>query len=387
MVDGLTCERLATLKESEKSMVYLVLDTETKTMMVEKHLKGEQAVYARLRDLYHPYLPQIYDVQFGDGMTIVHEEYILGETLESVQVNERQLTHWLLELSDVVGFLHNNGILHRDIKPSNLLIGEDGHIRLIDFDAAREGKDGADSDTRLLGTRGYAPPEQYGFSQTDGRADIYAMGVTFRGLLGPTARKRRWKRILRRCTALDPKDRFRTASQIKRAVYTGRFWRWFIRPALSLWLAYCLLFAILAINLFARDPDARMFLGFVATNFFSKRASVFEYADIPALEKSEVTLEPFSGDEAESYRQMIAAQPGLIFISTGYADEEGNLLLGEISTSYDFRIGQMYYLTFRGLYTISEDRTVRYIPADKCAPYAPAVMCLYHLDCWTTPLF
>ena len=62
-----------------------------------------------------------------------------------------------------------------------------------------------------LGTRGYAPPEQFGFAQTDARADLYALGATFRQLLGPVARKGRWRHILRRCTALDPKDRYASA--------------------------------------------------------------------------------------------------------------------------------------------------------------------------------
>ena len=91
------------------------------------------------------------------------------------------------ELCEVLVFLHGYGIIHRDIKPSNLLLAPDGHIRLIDFDAAREGKPSADNDTRLLGTRGYAPPEQYGFAQTDSRADIYAAGVTMKQLLGKQA--------------------------------------------------------------------------------------------------------------------------------------------------------------------------------------------------------
>ena len=126
------------------------------------------------------------------------------------------------------------------IKPEHILLAPDGHIRLIDFDAAREPKADEVQDTRLLGTRGYAPPEQFGFAQTDARADLYALGATFRQLLGPVARQGRWRNILRRCTALAPKDRYASAGQIRRAVYRGRVFRWAVRPACAVLLALLL---------------------------------------------------------------------------------------------------------------------------------------------------
>ena len=59
----------------------------------------------------------------------------------------------------------------------------DGGVKLIDFDAARVCKERKETDTVLLGTEGYAPPEQYGFAQTDARSDIYALGITLKALL------------------------------------------------------------------------------------------------------------------------------------------------------------------------------------------------------------
>lgn len=141
-------------------------------------------------------------------------------------------------LCKVLRHLHKNGIVHRDIKPSNLLLGADGHIRLIDFDAARETKTDAEQDTRLLGTKGYAPPEQYGFAQTDERADIYALGVTFRELLASAASKDRWRHILNRCTALEPKRRYRHVWMIPAAVRLGRIRRYALRPVLALLALY-----------------------------------------------------------------------------------------------------------------------------------------------------
>ena len=238
-------ERLETLKDSEKSKIYLVFDTKNRRMLVEKHLLGNLPIYERLLELPHPYLPKLYEVRYGPEETVIVEEYIEGRSVAEAHPTEKQLRKWLLELCEVLSHLHRNQIVHRDIKPSNLLIGADGHIRLIDFDAAREEKPQAESDTRLIGTRGYAPPEQYGFAQTDGRADIYALGVTFQELLGKETKKRRWRHILKRCTALEPKRRYRYAWQIIWAVRAAQVRRYVLLPLFSV-----LAFLIVALSSF-----------------------------------------------------------------------------------------------------------------------------------------
>ena len=129
-------ERLETLKDSEKSKIYLVFDMENRRMLVEKHLQGNLPIYQRLMNLPHPYLPKLYEVCLRPEETIVVEEYIEGRSIAEAHPAEKQLRKWLLELCEVLHHLHRNQIVHRDIKPSNLLIGADGHIRLIDFDAA-----------------------------------------------------------------------------------------------------------------------------------------------------------------------------------------------------------------------------------------------------------
>ncbi|MBR4904092.1 MAG: protein kinase [Selenomonadaceae bacterium] len=112
--------------------------------------------------------------------------------------------------------LHEQKIIHRDIKPSNMILqGE--RIRLIDFDAARIFKEGKESDTKLLGTKGYAPPEQFGHGQTDNRSDIYSLGVTMKTLLGENC-DGRLKKILDKCTELDPKNRFQNVDELKLAL-------------------------------------------------------------------------------------------------------------------------------------------------------------------------
>lgn len=79
------------------------------------------------------------------------------------------------ELAEALSWLHERGIVHRDVSPSNVVMAADG-AHLIDFGIARLRSDDATHDTTLLGTWGFAAPEQYGFAQTDARSDVYALG-------------------------------------------------------------------------------------------------------------------------------------------------------------------------------------------------------------------
>ena len=371
-------ERVDTFKEGK---VYLVYDTEHHRMAVEKHLQGDFRIYEQLQALSHSYLPKLYDVSYTENETIVWEEYITGKSLEQIPATEKQVTKWLFELCDVLRFLHQHHILHRDIKPSNLLLGGDGHIRLIDFDAAREEKEQAEMDTRLLGTRGYAPPEQYGFAQTDERADIYALGVTAKELLGKAAKKRRWKHILKKCTALEPKKRYHHIRQITWAIRFGQIRRRLLYPLVIAWLALVTGFAVWG---YATDTDVR---GAVNVVLRSRRALVFDTVDMKQLKQSDVELHVFSGDAKEVYDRLKEKYPNVNFISTGYCTGKGYLLFGVFSKTYYYDTGETYYKEFHGLCYITEEGTIVTIPPEKCASYAPAVLKLYHLDVFDTPIF
>ncbi|MCM1126246.1 MAG: protein kinase [Lachnospiraceae bacterium] len=171
-------ELVKELKQSEKSVVQLVRDEDSEKVFVRKILKGRHEVYKILENCRHPFLAEVYEVTVSDDETTVMEEYIEGTTPGSMELSGKQFRKIIKELCCVLEFIHKKGIIHRDIKPSNILLAGDGHIRLIDFDAARMYKEEQEQDTRLLGTKGYAPPEQYGFAQTDERTDIYSLGVT-----------------------------------------------------------------------------------------------------------------------------------------------------------------------------------------------------------------
>lgn len=233
-------EEVRLLKQSEKSTVHLVRKKGEDQLFIKKELKGQHPIYKTLQNYRHPCLPKLYEVSVSDASTTIIEEYIEGQSLGSAELTEKQLTAAFRELCSVLEFLHGKDIIHRDIKPSNIILAKDGHIRLIDFDAARMPKDDLEQDTRLLGTRGYAPPEQYGFAQTDARADIYALGITLKQLLGDKAQSPRYRRIIQKCTNLNPDKRYQSIRQVKTAFFWGRSGVWCGCAAVFLLVLLCL---------------------------------------------------------------------------------------------------------------------------------------------------
>ncbi|MDE7200212.1 MAG: protein kinase, partial [Lachnospiraceae bacterium] len=140
-------EEIKLLKQSEKSTVHLVREQDGERLFIRKELKGRHSVYLKLEGLTHPYLPKLYEVILTDDSTTVIEEYIEGSGVGSTELSNRQFLNIVRELCSVLEFLHGEGIIHRDIKPSNMILAKDGHIRLIDFDAARIPKDDLEQDT------------------------------------------------------------------------------------------------------------------------------------------------------------------------------------------------------------------------------------------------
>ena len=215
------------------------------TFLVRRKSDGETAVancYDRaafpfrpdtdlLRDLSHPGLPRFFERFENEQTLCVVREYIEGETLDqyarSRQLTIPEIVALCTQLCDILQALHTHAppVVHRDIKPENVIVRPDGSVALIDFDIARAVKDSAGADTVFFGTRGYAPPEQYGFGQTDSRADIYAFGVLLRWLVTGSVRENRniaidgdLQRVIDRCTAFSPDDRYSDIGQVKRAL-------------------------------------------------------------------------------------------------------------------------------------------------------------------------
>lgn len=182
--------------------------------------------YETLCDLRTDCLPEIYDALLLSDGQVVLEEYIDGITLEQAMEVERyrysDAKKVLQAVCRALDILHRNGFVHRDVKPENIVIGSNGRIVLLDLNASRIVSD-ACKDTVVMGTVGYASPEQLGLSQSDARTDIYAAGVLFNVMLTgehPSTKLADGKagRIVRKCTNVSPDERYQSAQKLARAL-------------------------------------------------------------------------------------------------------------------------------------------------------------------------
>ena len=114
--------------------------------------------------------------------------------------------------------MHERNLVHRDVKPENVIITKTGRVVLIDFNASRKVST-ASKDTVIMGTVGYASPEQLGLSQSDARTDIYATGILLNVMTTgkhPTEKLAHGKvgRIVRKCTSVSPDERYQTVEKL-----------------------------------------------------------------------------------------------------------------------------------------------------------------------------
>ena len=207
---------MSTLKSSGKGDIQLV--AADGKLYVRRYREIPQELFRRIRDVSCPYLERLVEQSEDENGAYFVSEYIEGISASERAFSEKEAVKLLLELCAAIKALHKDGVIHRDIKPSNIICGNDGHIRLIDFDSARLRVEFQSRDTEILGTGGYAAPEQYGFMQTDARSDIYAFGVTMEEILGENADKPKFRRIIKRCTQFDPDRRYRDISAVERAI-------------------------------------------------------------------------------------------------------------------------------------------------------------------------
>ncbi len=218
-------EILTEMSDSSKSKVYLASVKGTTQFVVYKELegKGNLQLYKKIRIMQEQEkvtcFPKIYGLWEENEKIFIIEEYISGGTLgekikKGIKFSEEELTDYMLQLCTVLRKLHNANppIIHRDLKPDNIIITENGELKLLDFDAAREYNTALSHDTVLLGTKAYAPPEQYGFTQTDVRSDIYSFGKVFGELLNNANASeiyiQRCRKIIEKATMFDPDNRY-----------------------------------------------------------------------------------------------------------------------------------------------------------------------------------
>lgn len=212
-------DTLRVLKRSPRGTVSVVRHKKSGTRYVFRRYSGSGEVYRRLLPVLCPHLPQIMEAAEQDGQTAVLEEYVQGDTLAELlmgaRLTEREARQVTMQLCQALHVLHSMGAVHRDVKPENVILRGNDAV-LIDFDAARIYKVASESDTQVLGTTGFAAPEQYGIFQSDERADIFSLGVLLNIMLTgkhPSREMAAGKlgRIVRKCTMTAPEQRYQSA--------------------------------------------------------------------------------------------------------------------------------------------------------------------------------
>ncbi len=201
--------------------VQLVQHTETKKCYVKKHLTVYHLdIYQSLWSAPVHNISRIYLlVEDETGLTVI-EEYLPGDTLQECldrdgPMSEQQILSYIIQLCHIVSALHHHNppIIHRDIKPSNVIISPDGVIKLLDMNAAKHVTPDQSRDTTLLGTAGYAAPEQYGFGPSSVQSDLFAIGVLMNVLAtGALPAERRAENrltpVIQKCMEIDPVNRY-----------------------------------------------------------------------------------------------------------------------------------------------------------------------------------
>ena len=212
------------------SDVMLLREIASDSLVVRRIVgNGQAEIYGRLKNIAGQYIPKIYSItDIGNGQYEILEEYMEGRTLEDMLQEKEKMPEalavlYITKLCKALEKLHKAGLVHRDIKPSNIIITPDGSLYLIDFDIARTHKTGRDADTEILGTQGYAAPEQFGFHQTDAQADIYSAGVLLNKLLTGKLPHECFAKgsiayVIRRCLQMDTARRYRSAGALKKAL-------------------------------------------------------------------------------------------------------------------------------------------------------------------------
>lgn len=215
-------ETVCRLKEGSRGTVELIRHKSTGTRFVLRRYMGNAEVYKKLIHYDVPNLPAVYEVAQGERENLVLEEYIqgdnLGELLRGGLFTPAETRDIARQLCRALWVLHSMNTVHRDVKPENVILRGKTAV-LIDFDAARVYKPGCTQDTQILGTIGFAAPEQFGFSQSDIRTDIYSLGVLINVMLTgrhPSEKLApgRLGRIVERCIRVNLQRRYPSVLRI-----------------------------------------------------------------------------------------------------------------------------------------------------------------------------
>ena len=230
------------LKESEDSSTFLVKETVTGILCVLKwgrnrqaeFLRNEMEIMEKMADRKLSGIPKAYRIFEENGEVYLVREYIEGMSLAQMVlqkggISEAEICRISRKICQTAEQFQNpdETMIHRDIKPENIVVTPGGEVVFIDFGTMRSYKKDGSRDTFVVGTRGTAAPEQYGYTQTDQRTDVYAIGQTMLYMvsesyemnqLSECAVSRRMKKIIEKACSFEPDKRYGDAAQLRRAV-------------------------------------------------------------------------------------------------------------------------------------------------------------------------
>ena len=230
------------LKESEDSSTFLVKETATGILCVLKwgrnrqaeFLRNEMEIMKKMADRKLSGIPKAYRIFEENGEVYLVREYIEGMSLAQMVlqkggISEAEIYRISRKICQTAEQFQNpdEPMIHRDIKPENIVVTPGDEVVFIDFGTMRSYKKDGSRDTFVVGTRGTAAPEQYGYTQTDQRTDVYAIGQTMLYMvsesyemnqLSECAVSRRMKKIIEKACSFEPDKRYGDAAQLRRAV-------------------------------------------------------------------------------------------------------------------------------------------------------------------------
>ena len=198
---------------------------------VKKHY--DIKIYETLKEQKLDCIPKIYELIETEYGLVIIEEYISGKNLENVDFNELASMKGItvedaimeigIKICRVLKEIHSlmPPIIHRDIKPQNIIL-LDENIYIIDFNIAKRYSGDKSQDTFIMGTRDFAAPEQYGFSESDVRTDVYGLGSTLRYLLNREGiESSKMSDVLKKATHIDPERRYQNVDEMCNALLKG----------------------------------------------------------------------------------------------------------------------------------------------------------------------
>ena len=220
LFNGAYYKEIGLLGEDEKTAMKLVRNEEGRTLLCKRIDSSLLPIYRRLINIEHENIVTVYGITKDEYGILAVMEYFPSKTLEEKMLENgifsvRDMKSVILQIAKGVSTIHDFGIVHRDLSANNILIDKSGRVKITDFGIARMYDKDKNADTRILGTHGYAAPEQFGFIQTDRKADVYAIGVLMNVMLsGKMPNEKLYKGdpklmdIIQRCTSMKPADRY-----------------------------------------------------------------------------------------------------------------------------------------------------------------------------------